>query len=70
MNELKRNSSGCYDPTAGQALEHVLFEEEIKEIDDIACKLVHIVKLVLDIWGFELAERVKIRHRKTGRVYK
>lgn len=70
MENLRKNSSGYPDPTAGQALEHVLFEEEIKEIDDIACKLVHIVKLVLDIWGFELAERVKIRHRKTGRVYK
>lgn len=70
MENLRKNSRGYLDPTAGQALEHVLFEEEIKEIDDTAGKLVHIVKLVLDMWGFELAERVKIRHRKTGRVYK
>lgn len=70
MENLKKNSSGYPEPTAGQALEHVLFDEELKEIDDTAGKLVHIVKLVLDIWGFELAERVKIRHRKTGRIYK
>ena len=70
MDDIKRNGSGYQDPTAGQALKHVVAEERIKEIDDIAGKLVHIIKWVLDMWGFELAERVKIRHKKTGRVYK
>ena len=68
MNELKRNSSSYHDSTAGQALEHVVSEERMKEIDYIAGKLVHI-KQVLDMWGFELAERVKIRHKKSGREY-
>lgn len=70
MNELKRNSSGYRDPTAGQALENVVFDEQMKEIDDTAGKLIHIIKLVLDVWGFELVERIKIKHKKTGRLYK
>lgn len=66
---LHRNGSGYIDKTAGQALQKIVSEEKQKEIDDTAGKMVHIVKLVLDMWGFELAERVKIRHKKSGREY-
>ncbi len=33
MENLKKNSSGYPEPTAGQALEHVVSEERMKEID-------------------------------------
>lgn len=68
-NALHRNGSGYIDKTAGQALQKIVSEEKQKEIDDMAGKMVHIIKIVLDMWWFELAERVKIRHKKSGREY-
>ena len=67
---LYRNGSGYKDKTAGQALEKVVIKEREKEIDDIAGKMLQIIKMVLEIWGFELVECVQIKHTKTGRTYK
>lgn len=71
MQELfRKNGSGYKDPTAGQPLEKIASDEKQKEMDDIAGKLVHIIKILLETWGFELMERVKIRHKKSGREYR
>lgn len=31
---LRRNQSGCYDPTAGEALEHILHEKLVEQRQD------------------------------------
>ncbi len=67
---LHKNASGYTDHTAGKALENMVSIERKKEIDDIAVKLVLLIKMLLDIWGFELLERVQIKHKKTGKEYK
>jgi hypothetical protein len=62
------NNSGCPDPTAFEAMKRVLKEQN--HIDDAAHKVVTTIKNILDLSGFELVERVQIRHKKSGKYYK
>lgn len=66
--ELSRNGSGYSDPTAATAL-HDIYKKE-KEIDRNAMRLIGIIKDLLRICDFELIEKVKIRHKPSGREYK
>lgn len=65
------NNSGCPDPTAFEAMKRIQKEEKIQnQIDDVAHKVVTTIKNILDLSGFELVERVQIRHKKSGKYYK
>ena len=64
VDELKRNGSGYIDPTAEKALKNVTLEEKrvsniIKEIKTIAAEA-----------GFEVAERIVLRDKKTGALWR
>ena len=67
MNKTFYNASGCKDPTAGEAIGKVAKEEAAT--DKRAKDSVHICKRFLDIRGFELIGRIKIRDRKTSKEY-
>lgn len=67
-NNPKYNQSGLADPTAYQALEPIMKEEG--EIDKHAYDLIKIIKKLLNITGFELTERIKIRHKKSGKEFR
>ena len=62
------NESGCHDPTAYEAVENVSKEES--SIDKDAHKIVSTIKNILDVSGFELVDRIQLRHKKTGKIYK
>ncbi|MBM6830002.1 hypothetical protein H9X85_10835 [Anaerotignum lactatifermentans] len=66
--ELSRNGSGYSDPTAATALRTIYKKE--KEIDRNAMRLIGLIKDMLRICDFELIEKVKIRHKPSGREYK
>lgn len=68
MNELDRNGSGYKDPTASTVL-HAIQKKE-QEIDERAARVIKLTKEMLNFCGFELIERVQIRHKQTGREYK
>lgn len=64
INELKRNGFGYVDPTAEIALKNVIAEENrvsniIKEMKAIAIDA-----------GFEVAERIVLRDKKTGTIWR
>lgn len=61
--EFYRNSEGYVDPTAHQAVVNM-------DTDKRANELVHVLKYIIRHSGFELVERLQIRDKKTGRVYK
>ncbi len=62
------NSSGCADPTAYEALKPIIKEDA--EIERKAYELVKIVKIIIGWAGFELVQRVQIKHKKSGKEFR
>ena len=59
----------CYhDPTAYDALK-VLSERQNQDRQRISA-VIHTVRCVLDLAGFELINRIEIQDKRTGRVYR
>ena len=65
--ELKRNGSGYSDPTAYKA---------IKNIDDAAdskarfYKLLDVIFVICNAYGFHLEERITVKDKKTGKIWR
>ncbi len=66
--ELNRNGSGYHDPTMSEALKSILSKE--KSRDKRIHKAITIVKNLLNLWGMEMVNRVHIRDKRTGKIYK
>lgn len=65
------NDSGCPDPTVYEAMKNIQKEEKrSNHVDDNAHMVVTTIKNILDLAGFELVERVQIRHKKTGKIFR
>lgn len=58
------NKSGCKDPTA-YSVEQAMSEEEQRKME-----LVWIIKKITKWAGFEILNRIELRDRKSGRVFK
>lgn len=58
------NPEGYRDQTAYDAIKNVMEEEEKVSI------LIHIIKQILRLAGFEPIRRIEIRSLKTGREYR
>lgn len=63
-----RNNEGYPDPTASVAVGSMHKEEH--EVDKRAYDLVKVLKFIIRAAGFELVERMQLKDRKSGRVYK
>lgn len=64
MNDLKRNGSGYVDPTA---------EKAIKEVSKEEAKLSQVIKIiqaVAHLGGFHIEERIVLRDKKTGTIWR
>lgn len=64
MSKPWENNSGCKDPTAYAATRAVSEEEERVN------ELVRILKNTIRLTGFELLNRIELRDRKSGRIYR
>lgn len=62
------NDSGCYDPTAYEALKPIIKDDAI--LENKAHNLVNTLKFVVEWAGFEFIGRIQIRHKKSGREFK
>lgn len=65
---LKKNAEGYSDPTAYAAIKNIMTEEQEEQRQLSA--LVHCLKYIIRLAGFELVGRVELRHIKSGRTYK
>ncbi len=63
-----KNSEGYADPTATIAISDI--SKEQADADKRAYDLVKVLKYVVHAAGFEMTERVQLKDKKTGRVYK
>ena len=64
MDETKYNASHTADPVAHEAI-----KAEDSPPDSVK-KAMNIIKRILEICDLELVERIKIRDKKTGRIWK
>ena len=62
------NSEGYADPTAFYGTKNVIREET--ELEDKVHTLVHIIKDVVNLAGFEVIGRIQFKHKKTGKEFK
>lgn len=71
MSKPWLNQSGCPDFTAYEAMKNIQHEERVQNhIDEKAHDLIMVIKNILNLAGFELVERVQIRHKQSGKIYK
>ena len=64
MDELKRNGSGYYDPTAYKAMKNITKEE--KKV----LKVIKTLQSVAHLAGFEIEGRIVLRDKETGEVWR
>lgn len=64
LKEGYYNAEGYPDPTAYNAIKNI--EDEETKVST----LIHIIKTLLRICGFELIRRVEIRSTRSGREYR
>lgn len=67
-NNPKRNSEGYSDLTAYNGLRPIIAEENALEKD--VNMLIKILKYIISKSGFELINRIELKHNKTGRIFK
>ena len=66
-DNLKRNAEGYVDPTAYAALKSIANDEKVEKK---AAYLISVLKFIIRESGFELVNRVELRHRQTGRAFR
>lgn len=62
--ELRRNASGCFDPTAYIAIKHV------DKTDEKFHKLLDTIFYICDQAGFDIKNRIVLEDKKTGKIYR
>ena len=62
------NSEGYADPTAHFGTQKIIKEE--KELEDKVHTLVHVIRDIANLAGFEVIGRIQFKHKKTGKEFK
>lgn len=65
-NDIKRNGSGYFDPTAYKVLKKMEQEEEEIRFH----KLLHTIFYICDLAGFRIEGRIVLEDKKTGKVWR
>lgn len=62
------NSEAYADPTAYFGTKNIIKEET--EMENKVHTLVHVIRDIADLAGFEVIGRIQFKHKKTGREFK
>ena len=68
MGNPWKNSEGYADPTAYEGLKPIIREEAEQQRRVTA--LVHVLKYIITVAGFDLMNRIELKDKKTGREYR
>ena len=63
----RRNAEGYVDPTAYAALKSIVNDERAEKK---AAYLVSVLKYIIKESGFELVNRIELKHKRTGRIFR
>jgi hypothetical protein len=69
--DIRKNGSGCNDPTAYAAIAKVTKDGKSKNRNrqkDVFDAM-HIIKSFLDLIDFEIVGHIKLKDKQTGRIY-
>lgn len=77
-DEMKKNGSGCYDPTAYKAIKKVdkeyenYFKDKNESLgsDERFDKLLKTIFNICELSGFHIEGRIVIKDKKTGKIYR
>lgn len=70
-NDLSKNGSGYYDPTAYHAMKNVMREERISfEESDRFHQLLETIFYITENANFEIEGRIVLKDKKTGKVWR
>ena len=71
MDRERFNGSGCQDPVAYEAIQHVTRAAKIEQIkrDEAADELIRTIKMMVKLAGFELVDRVRFMDPRNGKKY-
>ena len=64
MDDLKRNGSGYYDPTAWKAIRNTITEEKR------VTKVIKTLQSVAHLAGFEIEGRIVLVDKETGEIWR
>lgn len=69
---MERNSEGYKDPTANAAIEKIVKEEHIQEVERMAVisGIITVIKKAAELVGFEVVGRIVLKDKRTGKVYR
>lgn len=65
-----RNQEGYMDLTRHDAVENITREEREKREAARVTKLVHTIFYICNVAGFDVVDRIVLKDRKTGRVWR
>ena len=65
---MRKNREGYNDPTAYAALLKI-HKEEIEQQRQVS-ELINVLKYIIDKSGFELAARIELRDKRTGKEFR
>lgn len=63
-HDVRKNQSGYSDPTAFEAITNV--DKEMENLN----KTIHIIRSVCELAGFEIEERIVLKDKKTGKIWR
>lgn len=65
FSKNKYNSSGCYDPTAMEAINN-LNKDRVKTARDV----IKTMQTIAHIGGFEVVNRIQLRDKESGEIWR
>jgi hypothetical protein len=68
MNKPWENAEGYSDPTAYKVLQPIIKEES--ELEKKVNFLIKVLKFIINESGYELLNRIEIKDKKSGRVFR
>lgn len=70
-NDIRRNGSGCVDPTAYKAIKNVMKEEKKKPSPDQRFEdLLKTIFTICELADFHIEERIVVKDKRTGKIWR
>lgn len=70
-NEIRRNGSGYYDPTAYEAIKNTeIKERSFDKSDEKFYKLLNSIFDICELAGFHVENRIVLKEKETGKIWR
>lgn len=70
-NDIRRNGSGCVDPTAYKAIRNVMKEEKKKSSSDQRFEdFLRTIFTICELSDFHIEGRIIVKDKRTGKIWR